>query len=52
MSDTDEPRFQAGDQVTKSGFDGVVIDEYEPGTYEVRLDRGTVVVPARELTRR
>ncbi|WP_165588981.1 hypothetical protein [Mycolicibacterium conceptionense] len=52
MSDTGEPRFEVGDQVTKSGFDGVVIDEYEPGMYEVRLASGTVVVPGRELTRR
>ncbi|BBY53999.1 hypothetical protein H7J07_05195 [Mycobacterium koreense] len=44
--------FAAGDKVTRAGYDGVVIGEYLPGMYEVRLASGDVVVPAEELTPR
>lgn len=42
-------KFQRGDQVVKSGYLGVVTGEYLPGMYEVRLERGEVVVPGSEL---
>lgn len=43
--------FQPGDKVMKSGYPGTVQNEYMEGMYEVRMERGTVVVPAEELTR-
>ena len=43
--------FQPGDKVTKSGYPGTVLNEYMDGMYEVKLENGTVVVPAEELTR-
>ncbi len=41
--------IKIGDKVTRAGFDGVVIGEYLPGMFEVRLGRGVVVVPDYEL---
>lgn len=54
MPNTDDtPRtYSVGDKVNKSGYDGVVLGEYLPGMYEVRLASGDVVVPAEELTPR
>lgn len=43
--------FQPGDKVMKSGYPGIVQNEYMDGMYEVKMERGTVVVPAEELTR-
>ncbi|SHT53137.1 Uncharacterised protein [Mycobacteroides abscessus subsp. abscessus] len=45
-------KFNPGDAVWRSGYPGVVITEYMPGMYEVRLGSGTVVVPGDELTPR
>lgn len=50
MSGNSRPTYDAGDKVTKSGYPGVVLREYLPGMYEVRLASGVVVVPAEELT--
>lgn len=50
MPKDSRPTYKAGDQVTKSGYAGVVLSEYLPGMYEVRLASGVVVVPAEELT--
>lgn len=50
MSGNSRPTFKDGDKVTKSGYAGVVLREYLPGMYEVRLASGVVVVPAEELT--
>lgn len=41
--------FAEGMRVTRSGYPGVVTGEYMPGVYEVRLDRGAVVVPKEDL---
>lgn len=37
--------FQAGQQVTTSGFPGRVICMYSAGMVEIRLARGVVCVP-------
>lgn len=42
-------KFNVGDKVLRSGYHGVVIAEYLPEMYEVRLARGVVVVPGDEL---
>ena len=39
-----------GTEVIKSGYPGVVLCEYLPGMYEVRLASGVVVVPIEELS--
>lgn len=44
-------KFVVGDHVSRSGYHGVVAAEYAPDVYEVRLIRGTVVVPGAELRR-
>lgn len=43
-------KFNPGDKVVRSGHEGVVICEYLPDMYEVRLSSGVVVVPGCELT--
>lgn len=43
-------RFNPGDKVMRSGYEGVVIRENLADMYEVRLSSGVVVTPSCELT--
>lgn len=43
-------KFNPGDKVVRSGYEGVVVGEYLPDMYEVRLSSGVVVAPGSELT--
>ena len=44
-----DDKLAVGTRVTRSGYAGVVICEYLPDMYEVRLASGVVVVPREEL---
>ena len=44
-----QTKFQAGQQVTTSGFPGSVVRYYTEGMIEVRLQSGLVCVPERDV---
>lgn len=47
---TENIKYNAGDRVIASGYEGVIVREYMPDYYEVRLPGGVGLRPAQELT--